>query len=315
VTGLVGAVDIGASKTLVAVVGLPISDWHMRRRVIRFDTPRDPTECVERVARAVVELAGNGMGELLAVGCGTPGPLDRQRGVVIHSPNQGWRDVPIGPWLTERLGVPAVIDDDARTGAIGEAVLGAGVGADPVAYLTISSGIGSGSVLGGRLHHGAHGVAGEVGHLVLEPGGPRCSCGNRGCVEAYASGSGLGRRARLTWRGATMPDGRLAPRSAADVFRAALVGDADARRLVDEAAEALALALASIAATLDPELIVVGGSLGLAQGRFVRRAATIARRRCMREAAEHLRVLPAALGAESVLAGSAVLAEALIARE
>jgi len=313
VTPLVGAVDIGASKTLVTVAALPIADWPLHRQVVRFATPRDAAECVGRVCRAVTGLAGDATGRLVAVGCGMPGPLDRERGVVIHSPNQGWRDVPIGPWLAERLGIPVVIDDDARTGAIGEAVLGAGAGSDPVAYLTIGSGIGSGVVLGGRLLHGAHDLAGEVGHLVADRQGPRCSCGNRGCVEAYASGRGLERRARLTWGDATTAGGRRTPRSAADVFRAALLGDPDARRLADEAAQALALALASLAATVDPEVIVVGGSVGLAQRRLVRRAATLARGRCMWESAEHLRVMSAGLGAESVVAGAAVLAGYLIA--
>jgi glucokinase len=182
-----------------------------------------------------------------------------------------------------------------------------------VAYLTISSGIGSGVVLGGRLLPGAHDLAGEVGPLVVDRRGPRCQCGNRGCIEAYASGGGLARRARLAWPHATTPDGRPAPRSAAGVFRAARQGDPDARRLADEAAEALALGIASLGAILDPEVIVVGGTVGLAQRRLVRRAATLARRRCMRELAEQLRVTWAGLGGESVLAGAGVLAGYLVA--
>jgi glucokinase len=312
---LVGAVDIGATKTLVTVSPYPIESWPASRPMVRFATPRDPVACVERIGRALDLLAGREMGALVAVGCGTPGPLDRERGIVIHSPNQAWRDIPIGPWLSERVRVPVAIDDDARTGALGEAVLGAGAGADPVVYLTISSGIGSGLVLGGALVAGAHGLAGEVGHLVVDRRGPRCTCGNRGCIEAFASGGGLARRARRAWPRATTVDGRAAPHSAADVFRAARLGDPEARRLADEAAWALALGFASLAAVLDPEVIVVGGSVGLARRSFVRRAAALARHRVMRESAGALRVTRAALGGASVLAGAALLAGYLASEE
>jgi len=305
---LVGAVDIGATKTLVGVTPYPIEAWPARGPLIRFDTPPDPAACVERIGDALERLVGSERGALAAVGCGTPGPLDRDRGVIVHSPNQAWRDVPIGPWLSERVGAPVVIDDDARTGALGEAVLGAGAGADPVVYLTISSGIGSGIVLGGTLVAGAHGLAGEIGHLVVDREGPRCACGNRGCVEAFASGGGIARRARLAWPHATTADGRPAPRSAADVFRAARRGDPEARRLTDEASWALALGFASLAAVLDPGVIVVGGSVGLAQRGFVQRAAALAGRHVMRESAVGLRVTRAALGGASVLAGAALLA-------
>lgn len=262
---LVGAVDIGATKTLVTLIPRPVEEWPAHPPVVRFATPLDPAACVERIGGALERLAGRERGAVVAVGCGTPGPLDRERGIIIHLPNQAWRAVPIGPWLSERVGAPVAIDDDARTGALGEAVLGAGAGADPVVYLTISSGIGSGLVLGGALVAGAHGLAGEVGHLVADHQGPRCACGNRGCIEAFASGGGLARRARLAWPRAMAADGRPAPRSSADVFRAARLGDPEARRLADEAAWALAFGFASLAAVLDPEVIVVGGSVGVAQ--------------------------------------------------
>jgi len=308
-TRLVGAVDIGASKTLVAVRALPIAEWPVGVKVVRFATPRSPSECTDRISEALTALANDASGELVAVGCGTPGPLNRDLGLVLHSPNQGWHDVSIGPRIAEMLEVPVLIDDDGRAGALGEARLGAAAGADPMVYITVGTGIGSGVVVGGHLVHGSHGVAGEVGHLVVHPRGPRCSCGNRGCVEVYAGGDGLERRALATWRGTRRPDGIPAPRTATEVFAAARHGDPRARRLVGEAVHALAFAIAAVSATIDPMVIVIGGSLGLAQRGVVNRAVRAARLLCINEGGVGPRAVPASLGGESVLAGAALLGQ------
>ncbi len=340
---LLGAVDVGATKTLVTVRETPLGEWSTRGAVVRLPTPRTPVELVAAIAGAFEQLlagsrpgAGTGaratdagrlavLGRLATVGVGTPGPLDAAAGIVIHAPNQRWRDVPLARMLADALGVPVAIDDDANLGALGEAILGAGRGADPVAYVTVSTGIGAGIVVDGRIVHGAHGAGGEIGHLVLDPAGPRCGCGRRGCVEAYAAGAGLERRARaeLGHRGpgGTGSGARSAVRgaagragaagrswSAADVFAAAAAGDPGAARLISEGESALARAFAALLATVDPEVIVVGGSLALAHRRYVSRAARAARRLAIVAAGRGAIVRASALGAESVLAGAAVLA-------
>ncbi len=312
---LVGAVDVGATKTLAAVARLPLAAWAPAGRIVRMATPREPAALVEALAVALADLAAEAGGPLEAVGAGAPGPLDAARGIVLHSPNQGWHDVPLGPLLAARLGVPVGLDDDANCGALGEALLGAGRGADPVAYVTVSTGIGAGIVAHGLVLHGAHGTAGEVGHLVVDPEGPRCGCGRRGCVEAFAAGSGLERRARVAWPGARRSDGSPAPRTAAEVLRAARAGDGEARHLVADGAAALGLALAALVAAVDPERIVVGGSIGLAHRAYVARAARAARRRTIRGTGAGVTVLPAALGGASVLAGAAVIAAGLARAE
>ena len=304
---LVGAVDVGATKTLVTVRPLPLAAWANDGETIRFATPATPGELIDALEGALRTLAAAAGGRIVAVGVGTPGPVDAARGVVVHAPNQGWRDVPLGTLLADRLGVPVALDDDANVGALGEATYGAGAGADPVAYVTVSSGIGSGMVVAGRIVRGAHGAAGEVGHLVVDAAGPRCGCGNRGCVETYASGTGLEQRARETWPRGRGPDGGPAPRTAAEVFRAARGGDADARRLVEDGAAALARAFAAIVVTLDPERLVVGGAIALAQPRYVSRAAHLARLLTIGESRSRATIVRAALGGDSVLAGAAVL--------
>ncbi|HSM33484.1 MAG TPA: ROK family protein [Anaerolineae bacterium] len=306
------AVDIGATKTLLAVRSMDELDvgWQPAREVLRVDTPADPGDLVSWIARAVERLGANG--RLAAVGIAAPGPVDAATGVVTRSSNLGWSDVPLAAMLGERFGIPAALDDDANTAALGEWSFGAGGGADPFAYLTVSSGIGGGIIVGGQVVRGATGNAGEVGHIVINPAGPACSCGRRGDVESYAGGVSLARRARLAWPAPELPDGRPAPRTAADVFRAARGGEATAAAIVAEADAALAAAFAALASVIEPSVIVVGGSIGLGQRRFVRRAVRLARRRVMAENGRSLRVEPAALGEESVLAGAASFALRLL---
>jgi glucokinase len=162
-------------------------------------------------------------------------------------------------------------------------------------------------MVGGQALRGGHGLAGEVGHLVVDPSGPRCGCGRRGHVEAYAGGASLARRARATWPTAALVGGRPAPRDADAVFRVARDGDPAARALVEEAAQALGRALAAVGAVVDPARIAVGGAIGIGQPAFVRRATAIARRHCIAETGRSLVVVRAALGEESVLAGAAAL--------
>ena len=307
------AVDVGATKTLITVrplEALRSSDtpWASRMPTRRLPTPADPEDLVRAIDGLSRKLATDVDGTVVTAGLVAPGPLDSRTGTIAHSPNLGWHDVPIGTMLREVLNVPVGVDDDATAAALGESRFGSGRGADPFAYLTLSSGVGAGIVLGGDVVRGAHGIAGEVGHLVIDPTGPRCRCGRRGDVESYAGGASLARRAKRAWPSARLADGSPAPRDAAEVFEAARAGERSAVAMFDEATRAVALALAALAATIDPETIAIGGALGMAQPRLVRKATAMARRCVMGETARALVVRPASLGHESCLAGAAVLA-------
>jgi glucokinase len=307
---VIGAVDIGATKTLVAVLPTVADPADLAgsggfRRPLRFATQRDPTHQVDRVAASLRELASGR--PIVAIGVAAPGPLDPASGLIVESPNLGWRDLPLGTALAERLSAPVAVEDDANAGALGEALAGAGRGADPVVYLTLSTGVGAGIVVAGRLVHGAHNAAGEVGHLVVDPSGPRCGCGGRGHVESYAGGAALAARARLAWPAGRRADGNPAPTDVAGIVEAAASGDVIAQRLLDEAVQAVAVAIAAVVASIDPERIVVGGSVGLKQSRLVRRAVQLARRRVTRGVGRSLAVVRAALGSNAPLVGAALL--------
>jgi glucokinase len=217
--------------------------------------------------------------------------------------------MPFSAMVSEGFGgIPVVIDDDSNAGALGEAFAGAGRGADPFVYLPLGTGIGSGVVVGGEVVAGAHGAAGEVGHLAVgDRDGPRCNCGRRNCVEAWCAGIGLARRARETWPAPRMPDGSRSPRDAAAVFGLAAAGDADAVALVGRARHALALALAALLSSLDPAVVCVGGTIGAAQPRYVREAFREATLLVHWATGRKTRLRRPQLGGMSVVAGAAVL--------
>jgi glucokinase len=182
------------------------------------------------------------------VGIGVPGPSDPLSGVLVNPPNlPGWpAGLPLGEMLRNVFGAPVHLENDANVAAVAELKRGAGRGVRNLVYVTWSTGIGAGLILDGRLYSGTHGSAGELGHMVLDPNGPPCFCGMRGCVEAYASGHSIATRAG---------------RPAADVFRAAQAGDPEAAGIVEQAARMVGLGLLNLANLVDPEVIVMGGGI------------------------------------------------------
>ncbi|MCJ7510175.1 MAG: ROK family protein, partial [Dehalococcoidia bacterium] len=184
-----GAVDLGGSKILSIIAHGDGRRLGEDRRPT--DAEAGPDAVLERIVGSLegaLAKAGLGQGDLAAVGICCPGPCDIDAGVLSSAPNlPGWRDVPICRYLEERLGVPARLENDANAAALGEHVYGAGRGCRHLIYMPLSTGIGGGLIIDGRLYRGATGVAGELGHMTIEPDGPLCGCGNRGCLEALAS--------------------------------------------------------------------------------------------------------------------------------
>ena len=303
------ALDIGGTKTIVAAVDdLPSAGLRPLRQPVQFATPRDPEAFLAALAEAADRALPAGM-RPAAVGIGVPGPLDPRAGTVEYSTNLGWRHLPLATLVSERFGgIPVVIEDDANSGALGEAFAGAGRGADPFVYLPLGTGLGSGVIVAGEVVSGAHGAAGEVGHMAVhDREGPRCNCGRRNCVEAWCSGIGLARRARETWPARRLPDGSAAPRDAAAVFALARSGDADAVALVARARHAFAIGIAAVLASLDPAWISLGGTVGLAEPTFERAAFREATTLVHWAGGRRVRLRRPELGARSVLAGAAVL--------
>ena len=256
--------------------------------------PGGPEPNLERLVKAAHSRLEESGGSLRAIGVSAGGPVDADKGILLSIPNQaGWNDVPLAALLTERLGVPARLENDANACALAEWRQGAGRGSRHMAFLTCSTGVGAGLVLDGKLHRGAHGLAGEVGHVVVVPGGLECGCGKRGCLEAYAGGAGMARRLRLL----QAKDPGIAP-TAREVIVQAREGDDFAVAFLRETAQHLATGLAALLFILDLDTIVLGtivadaGELILAP---LRRALA---ERVWPGLLEGLRVLPSALWPE-----------------
>src|SRR2546421_12733385 len=191
-------IDLGGTQLRVAVA----DDRGRLRTVVRHPTEaaRGRQHVINRIVAAVAEALkndGTASDRVRALGIGLPGPVDPAAGLVISPANlPGFRNVPLNPILTRATGIPSYLHHDAHLAALGEHRRGAARGASDMIYVTVSTGIGAGLLLRGELYAGAHGIAGEVGHIVVQRDGPLCTCGNRGCLEAIASGTGIARAAR-----------------------------------------------------------------------------------------------------------------------
>jgi glucokinase len=257
-------VDIGGTKMLGVVID-PERPGEVRAER-RIPTPRGTEAVLGSIASLVADLADDA-GPDAPLGVGIPGLVDRDDRF-RYGPNlPEVVDVPLGSALGDRLGRRVVADNDATCATLAEFRSGAGRGHDDGLLLTIGTGIGGGLVVDGRVRHGAHGFAGEPGHMLVDPRGPLCPCGRRGCWERFASGSGLGRLGRDAALG-----GRLAAAvelaggdteavRGEHVVEAARSGDADAGDVLDEFAWWLALGIANLVNLLDPSIVVLGGGV------------------------------------------------------
>ncbi len=261
-------VDIGGSK--VAVLVVDDTDAVLARRSVAAASsePEEAIAQITSVIRDAVAEAGATMADVAAVGLGVPGRVDIATGDVTFAVNLGWQHLPLGRRLEAALGVPCVVENDVRAAAVGLHRDARYSRVDDLIFLGIGTGISAGVVLDGRLHRGVRGMAGEIGHVVLDPDGADCACGLRGCFETIAGGAGIARAASAAIE-ADEPTS-LGSRTngseptAADVFAAAETGDGLAARLVDAAAAAIARIVHELVLAYDVELVVIGGGISRA---------------------------------------------------
>ena len=276
-------------------------------------TPAD--DQAETLATMVASASAVMHPDVVAAGIAAAGLVDPETGVLRFAPNLAWRDVPLAAHLEGALGVPSDVDNDNTAAAWGEFRAGAGQGSSHMLFIGVGTGIGGGIVMDGRLMRGAHGFAGEIGHIVVEPDGPRCGCGNRGCWEQVASGTAISRAGRGVVR--RHPYSQLVELSAGDptgvtgamVCDAALAGDTASRGILVEAGNRLGQGIASLVNILDPELVIVGGGVSQA-GDLVLAPARDAYERFV-EDAHHRPAVPivaSQLGADAGPVGAASLA-------
>ncbi len=316
ISQLLLVLDFGGTKLSAAVAvpgGRAWEDWRQARSP-EGSTAQTDVEIVCHLAREM--LAGLTPS---AIGVSFGGPVASERGIVRLSHHvPGWEDFPLAERLQAELGARAVVENDANAAALGEWRYGAGQGCDSLLYVTVSTGVGGGWIVNRSLWRGADGLAGEIGHLVLRPEGPLCTCGTRGCVEALAAGPYLAARARDALladpsAGAQLRarvQGDLSGLTAEHVALAAQDGDGLAWQVLSDAARALGEGIGAALALMNPQRVVVGGGVAKSGAGYWR---------AMREAAAtrvlpgvRVEIVPAALGDDAPLWGAVALAEALL---
>jgi glucokinase len=309
----VAGIDVGGTKIAVALAapgGRVISRTRFRTRLEAG--PHAVLEDAAAEIKRMLEAAGT---KLTAVGVGCGGPLDRQRGLILSPPNlPGWDEFPVASLLEERLGAPVRLDNDANAAALGERAYGAGRGLDDLVYITISTGIGGGIIVGGNLVHGVGDGAGEVGHMTVLPEGPTCGCGARGCLEAICSGTSIARRAgerlRAGASSSLSPLGADAVTAQA-VAEAAKGGDRLATEVWEETIYYLAVGVGNLFNLLAPEAVILGGGVSTAGEQLFGPLRREVRGRVKMLPAEKINVVQAALGGDSGIYGALILGGAL----
>lgn len=345
---LVVGVDLGGTQIRTAVLQGP----KLRSRVsIPTGENPAPERVIPRIFAAIqraLDEAGVTLAQIAGIGVATPGPLNNQTGVIYSPPNlPGWNSVPLRDIFQKNYNLPIFIENDANAAGLGEYMFGAGRGSKDMIYLTISTGIGGGIIIDGKIIEGASGTAGELGHMTIDMHSKRCTCGNIGCLEYLASGTAIARYANQAiaeGQGAellafantmlenptTVPDqaalpiedpntrpldeqddlgGKVGPLrvNARTVARAAEAGIPLARAILTRAAEALGVGLVNIIHIFNPDIIILGGGVTLVGPMLMEPALRIVQERTMKAPLEVVHIKPAQFGINVGLVGAGAL--------
>lgn len=312
--GRVIGVDLGGTKLLAGALDGTLD---VRHRAYRTVAGVEQAALLEGIVEAVAEVvdAGAADGPVRGVGFGIPSLVDRTRGASVYSVHLPLHELPLREVMAERLGLPVWVDNDATAAMLAEWRFGAARGARNAVLLTLGTGIGGGMVVEGELVRGARGMAGELGHVVLDPAGPPCGpgCPNRGCLEALASGTALAREALAL--AAEHPGSALGsalaagePVTGALATRLAHEGDPAAVQAVGRIGRWLGVGIAGLANIFDPDVVVVGGGVLSAGDHLLSPAREALARHALPPLGELVHIAPARFGAESGLIGAAALA-------
>ncbi len=311
---VIAGIDIGGTKIAIALETLGGEEVASRR--LPTEVENGAYAIVENISQSITKMLEENRVRLVSVGIGCPSPLDIEKGLVMSPSNlRDWDNFPIVKLVRERFKVPIVLDNDANTAALGEYVYGAGRGYQNVIYITVSTGIGGGIIINGKIHHGVAAGAGELGHTIVQPNGVRCNCGSVGCLETICAGVHIARRAReqLAKGKLSLMNGMTAninEVTAKTVVEAVRRKDKLAVEIWEETCRYLAIGIANSISLLAPEAVVIGGGIAAAGGELL----FAPLRRLLPQfvsmvPAEKINILPAQLGSESAVRGALVMAK------
>lgn len=308
-------VDIGGTKVAAALVDSSGAPGKAART--RMITRRSAEEGMRAVFQAIDSILNSREGKAAsAIGVSVPGWVDSRRGVLVGATNiPCWKDFPLAREIERRYGLPVRIANDANVAALAEARWGAGALYRNIFYATLGTGIGTGMVLDGKLYEGRTGAAGEGGHNTIDFHGPTCGCGKRGCIEVYASGTGIAREAREQVKNKVVArsrmlksvGGNIAKITSEKVSEAARAGDPLARSILEDAADHLAIWIGNMIDLLDPDVVIIGGGVGRLMISFQERMREQLETWAINPGQRQIPIVEAHFGSESALVGAAAL--------
>ncbi|MCM8711793.1 ROK family protein [Clostridium sp. SYSU_GA19001] len=303
-------IDLGGTKISGALADL------QGNVLSQFTMPTDAHEGEQAVLSRIIQViekvitdSGKTAEEVKAIGIGSPGPLDAKSGIIITTPNLPFKNFKLVEPIAEKFNIPTYLDNDANVAAIGEYMLGAGKGTTNMVYVTVSTGVGGGAILNGKIYRGSTSNALEVGHTTVLPNGPRCNCGNYGCVEALASGTAIGRQAKeAVESGLETSLKNYEKVTSYEVFKEAEKGDKVSKEILDRSLGYLGIGIANIISSFDPEMVVIGGGVSKGGQIVFDKVKEVVNERCFKAMAESCKIVPAALGTDAGVIGAVALA-------
>lgn len=301
-------VDLGGTKIYTALVDL---EGNIVKEKVVETLAEEGQEAVSgRILDTIANVIDGVDSELIkAIGVGSPGPLDAKNGIIFEPSNLPFKNYELVKTIKDRFNLPTYLDNDANVATLAEFMFGAGKGTENMVYITVSTGIGGGAIINGRLYRGHTANALEIGHMTISKEGPRCGCGNVGCAESFASGTAIGKRAKEAVASKVITSLKKYDNvTAKEVFIEAAKGDAEAKRILDNALYYLGITVSNVMSHLDPEKIVMGGGVINGGDIVLETVKKVVAERCLSVFAENCSIEKAKLGGQAGVLGAAALA-------
>lgn len=261
------------------------------------------------VIEKVLETGNKTIEDIKCIGFGSPGPLDAKNGIIVDSSNLPFKNFNLIEPIKNKFNVPIYLDNDANVATIGEFMFGAAKGTENMVYITVSTGVGGGAIINGKLFRGNTSNALEIGHTTILPEGPQCNCGNHGCLESLASGTAIGKRAiEAVESGLDTSLSKYEKASSYEVFVEAKNGDEVSRDILHRSLTYLGIGVANVINTFDPELIVIGGGVSKGGQVVFDRINEVVQERALKAMADNCKIVPAGLGSDAGVMGAVALA-------
>lgn len=258
---------------------------------------------------SVLNDANKTTSDIKGIGIGSPGPLNAKLGLIVETPNLPFKNFNLVKPIEEKFGVPTYLDNDANVAAIGEFLFGAGKGSENMIFVTVSTGVGGGAIINRKIYRGNTNNALEIGHTTVDRDGPRCNCGNYGCVEALSSGTAIARIANeAIEKGEKTTLKNYEKISAYEVFIEAENGDKVANKIINNSLNYLGICIANTISYFDPEVVILGGGVSIGHGIVIDTVQAIVKERCFKTLSENTKIVLAGLGNDAGVIGAVALA-------